>query len=271
MSQATDAQRALAARLAEVLAADARVDAAWLSGSFGKGEGDCWSDIDVIAVVDEEDRAGCLAEYSGKKNPVGETVLLMTLRNVIVHAVRPDWERYDLMFITRDMLRSVDNAGLKPLAPESLDAPPGPPISWGPYSRFPEDFANMAQEFLRVLGLAPTATERGEWLAGQEGFGILRKLLIEMMIGSNKISAGQRGGAKRVNAFLTPEQRATVEAIAYPGPDRDSFVAANAALARAFMPVAKATLADVGAPWPQALEDATRQHLTRVFGAPPWD
>jgi predicted nucleotidyltransferase len=271
VSRATEAQKALTARLAEVLAADARVEAVWLAGSFGQGAGDAWSDIDVIAVVEDEDRAACVAEYAGPRNPVGETVLLMAVHKTIVHAVRPDWERYDIMFVTPQMFRSMDRASLKPLTPESLEAPPGPAVTWGPYHRLPEDYAAMAREFLRILGLAPTATERGEWLAGQEGVGILRKLLIEMMIGSNKVSAGQRGGAKRLNPFLTPEQRAAVEAIPYPGPDRDSFVTANAALARAFIPLAKATLADVGAPWPQALEDATRRHLTRVFGAPPWD
>lgn len=270
MSQATDAQRALATRLAGALGADARVDSAWLAGSFGRGEGDAWSDIDVIAVVDPEDRAACLAEYAGAHNPVGETVLLLTLYGRIVHAVRPDWERYDIHFVTPEAFRAVDKLRLKPLAAHHLDGPPED-FTWGPYQLYGEDVVRMASEFLRILGLAPTATERGEWLAGQEGFILLRKLLIELMIETNGISTDQRGGAKRLNSYLTDEQRAAVEAIHPPGPDRESFIAANRALAGLFFPRAKKALAGSSAPWPQALEDATRRHLTRVFGAPPWD
>jgi predicted nucleotidyltransferase len=271
VSQATDTQRALATRLADALDADARVDSAWLAGSFGRGEADPWSDIDVIALVDPEDRAACLAEYAGAHNPVGETVLLLTLYGRIVHAVRPDWERYDIHFVTPDEFRTVDKLRLKPLAPESLDGPPSVEVTWGSYEPSAEDVVGMTEEFLRIQGLAPTAVERGEWLAGQEGMGLLRKLLLELMIETNGISKAQRGGVKRLNPYLTGEQRAAVEAIQPPGPDRESFIAANQALARLFIPLAKQTLARAGAPWPQALEDATRRHLTRTFGAPPWD
>jgi len=271
MSQATEAQRALATRLASVLAADARVDSAWLAGSFGCGDGDAWSDIDVIAVVDAEDRAACLAEYAGARNPVGETVLLRILFGRIVHAVRPDWERYDIHFVTPEEFRAVDKLRLKPLAGANLDGPPAVEVTWGAYEPSREDVVEMTKEFLRIQGLAPTAVERGEWLAGQEGMGHLRKLLLELMIEINGISKAQRGGAKRLNPYLTREQRAAVESIQLPRPDRDSFIAANNALARLFIPLAKETLARAGAPWPQALEDTTRQHLTRVFGAPPWD
>jgi predicted nucleotidyltransferase len=271
VSRATDAQRALATRLAGALGADVRIDSAWLAGSFGRGEGDAWSDIDVIAVVDAEDRAACLAEYAGAHNPVGETVVLLTLYGRIVHAVRPDWERYDIHFVTPEEFRNVDKLRLKPLAAKHLDGPPPVELTWGAYQPTSDDVARMASEFLRIQGLAPTAVERGEWLAGQEGIGLLRKLLIELMIETNGISTAQRGGAKRLNPYLSSEQRAAVEAIPLPGPSRESFIAANQALARLFMPLAKETLARAGAAWPQALEDATRQHLTRVFGAPPWD
>jgi predicted nucleotidyltransferase len=265
VSEATDSQRALVERLREVLAGDARVESAWLSGSFGRGVGDAWSDIDVLAVVEEEDIAACLAEYGGLRNPVGETVLMMRLYGRIVSAVRPDWERYDIVFITPKELRARDKADLRPLAVESLDAPasPTPP---GLYQPAPDALLDMAREFLRVLGLLPTAIERQEWLSGQEGVGLLRRGLVEMMIEANGVGRAQRGGAKRLNPYLTPEQRAAVERLPQPGADRESLMIANAALAAIFLPLAKETLAKAGAPWPKALEDATRAHLARVLG-----
>ncbi|MHB8576147.1 MAG: hypothetical protein ACYDCQ_12545, partial [Dehalococcoidia bacterium] len=40
-------------RIVAVLEADVRVDAAWLSGSFGRGEADEWADLDLhVAIAD---------------------------------------------------------------------------------------------------------------------------------------------------------------------------------------------------------------------------
>jgi predicted nucleotidyltransferase len=45
----------LLARIIGVLHADPRVRSAWLSGAFGRGEADAWSDLDLhIAVVNDE-------------------------------------------------------------------------------------------------------------------------------------------------------------------------------------------------------------------------
>jgi predicted nucleotidyltransferase len=264
VSSSTEAQRALVAHLESVLAADVRLQSVWLGGSFGRGDGDAWSDIDVIAVVDEEDRPACLAEYTGARNPVGETVLLMALFGRIAHAVRPDWERYDLLFVTPAEFRAYDRRALRPLAPASLDAPAAD-IAWPPHQPAPEALVASAQEFLRVLGLLPTAIGREEWLSSQEGAHLLRRMLIEMMIEANGVSRAERGGAKKLNPYLTPSQRASLEALAPPGADREALIAANVALARLFLPLAKEVLAKAGAGWPQALETATRAHLASTL------
>ena len=48
----TEADRdAVLARAVELLTDDHRVEAAVLTGSLGRGEGDRWSDIDLDAVV----------------------------------------------------------------------------------------------------------------------------------------------------------------------------------------------------------------------------
>jgi hypothetical protein len=265
VSAATDSQRALVRRLAETLAADVRIEATWLSGSFGRGDGDAWSDIDVIAVVDEDDRAACLAEYAGPRNPVGETVLLLSLFGRIAHAVRPNWERYDLLFLTSQELRAHDRTGLKPLALESLDAPatPRPPK---PHRPSADALLATTQEFLRILGLLPGAMGREEWLSAQEGVGLLRKMLIDLTIEANGVGRADRGGAKRLNPYLTPEQRQAIEAIPQPGASRAEIIAANQALAALFLPLARSIAAVGGGAWPQALEDATRAHLQRSVG-----
>jgi hypothetical protein len=196
---------------------------------------------------------------------VGETVLLLPLFGRIAHAVRPDWERYDLMFLTPQELRAYDQAGLKPLAAENLDAPAAP-SSTKPYQPSADALQNAAQEFLRILGLLPGAVGREEWLSAQEGVGLLRKMLIELTIEANGVGRADRGGAKRLNPYLTPQQRQAIEAIPAPGANRDEIIAANQALAALFLPLARTMLASAGGTWPQALEDATRAHLHRTLG-----
>jgi len=94
----------------------------------------------------------------------------------------------------------------------------------------------------------------------------MRKALIEMMMEANGIGRNQRGGAKRLNPFLTDAQRAAVEAVPLPGADLPSLLDANQGLAALFLPLARETLAKAGATWPQALEDSTRAHLARTVG-----
>lgn len=265
MSEATSTQRALLEHLIAVLGSDDRIESAWLSGSFGRGDGDAWSDIDITAVADEEDLPHCVAEYGGSRNPVGETVILSTLYGRIVSAVRPDWERYDIVFTTTQEFRTTDKTALRPLKIASLDAPAAPPKPPKPYQVSADAVLTASREFLRILGLLPTAIGRQEWLSSQEGIGLMRKALIELMIEANGIGRSQRGGAKRLNPYLTAEQRAAVEAAPQPAADRDSVIAANRALAELFIPLGKRLCEETGAAWPQALEDATRRHLAKVL------
>jgi predicted nucleotidyltransferase len=63
-------------RIVEHVQEDSRVEAAWLSGSFGRGEADAWSDLDLhIAVVDEQFEA-YLSERPRLYEAVGRTILI---------------------------------------------------------------------------------------------------------------------------------------------------------------------------------------------------
>lgn len=67
---------ALLARIVGMLEADQRVRAAWLSGSFGRGEADAWSDLDLHIVVDDHLLAGFWSERDGLYIRVGQPVLV---------------------------------------------------------------------------------------------------------------------------------------------------------------------------------------------------
>jgi predicted nucleotidyltransferase len=67
---------AVLARITAVLEADRRVAAAWLSGSFGRGEADAWADLDLHLAVSDEHLDAFLAERYLLYDRVGRPVLV---------------------------------------------------------------------------------------------------------------------------------------------------------------------------------------------------
>ncbi len=252
----TDEQQALLKRLTAALAADPRVHAAWLGGSLGQDAGDAWSDVDIVVLVEEPNRPACIADYRATHPGLPPLVLSHVVYGRVLAAITPDWERFDLSFLTAGELPSQDGAGLKLLLGDPALTPP-------PRIQVPgalQPLGPLVTEFLRVLGLAPVAVGRGEWLTMQQGVELLRHMLIDLMLIENEVPPGSRG-AKRLNAFLTDDQRAWLEALLPPLAEREALITANAALARQFLARAKPLAAKLGAPWPTAFEDATRRHL----------
>ena len=67
---------ALLDRIVDVLQADPRVDAVWLSGSYGRGEADEWSDFDLHVAVADEHFEQFLAERPELYTRVGRPILV---------------------------------------------------------------------------------------------------------------------------------------------------------------------------------------------------
>lgn len=63
-------------RITRLLEADTRVIAAWLSGSFGRGEADAWSDLDLHIAVDDPSLSGFLQERMLLYERVGHILLV---------------------------------------------------------------------------------------------------------------------------------------------------------------------------------------------------
>lgn len=255
----TEAQVSLTETVAAVLGADRRIRSVWLFGSLGRGGGDAWSDVDLVAEVDEADRAACLTDYRRGQPGMPPVVLAMALYGRILAATTPEWERFDISFVSPAEFAGMDGGALRRLRGEPTLHPE--PHSDQSDHRAGERVEALVIEFLRILGLLPVAVGRGEWLVAQQGDGLQRRLLIDLMVEENGVPPSARGGAKKLNAFLTPEQRAVLEALrppaAQPGPVTD----AAADLARLFLARARPLVDRLGATWPAAFEQATRRHL----------
>ncbi|HQT53744.1 nucleotidyltransferase domain-containing protein [Phenylobacterium sp.] len=255
----TEAQASLAGMVAAALGADKRIRSVWLYGSLGRGDGDAWSDVDLVAEVHEADRAGCLADYRRGQPGMPPMILAMALYGRILAATTPDWERFDISFVSPTELAGMDGGALKPLRGERTLHPEA--HSAQPDHRAGERVEAMVIEFLRILGLLPVAVGRGEWLVAQQGDGLQRRLLIDLMVEENGVPPSARGGAKKLNAFLTPEQRAVLEALRPPAAQPGAVIDAAADLARLFLARARPLVDRLGATWPAAFEQATRRHL----------
>jgi hypothetical protein len=63
-------------RIVAILYADKRVLGAWLSGSFGLGEEDKWSDLDLQVAVEDSQFGSFLQDRPKLYSTVGDAVLI---------------------------------------------------------------------------------------------------------------------------------------------------------------------------------------------------
>ncbi|HXC54374.1 MAG TPA: hypothetical protein VNU97_03700 [Rhizomicrobium sp.] len=260
----TPAQQSLLDAITRVLSTDARIESGWLSGSLGKGAGDEFSDVDVTVVAAEPGFDAVLKTYTADPSAIAPVVhTFVHGYDRVVSSVTQDWQRFDLTFLKPAEFAAMPLGELKPLfnrgTPEK-PAPAAPP----PHTPQAARIEQIVREFLRVLGLAPVAMGRGEYLASLDGVSLLRRTIVDLMQEKNGIGP-VRGSALHVNVHLTGEQRRMLEALPPLSATRESLLAMNQALWRIFRPLAQALCAQTGATWPAAFEAATRRHLARTL------
>ncbi|MBX3485066.1 hypothetical protein [Phenylobacterium sp.] len=257
----TGAQRALIETIRAVLSGDSDVDAAWLAGSLGAGGGDAFSDVDILALAPAGRAGEVAARYAADLSAIAPVVLVNVLYSRVVSAVADDWRRFDLSFVEPAELDRYDRNRLTPLFNRIGHEPPAG--NTPPHRVEPEALGRTIAEFWRVLGLSVVGLGRGEHVVSLSGQELLRRMIVDLMLDENGVGVAERGGALRRNPLLTPEQRAELAALPPVRADREGILAGNAALAAVFLPRARRLAARVGAPWPDALEAATRAHLLR--------
>jgi predicted nucleotidyltransferase len=253
-------------RIIDVLQADDRVRATWLSGSLGRGAGDRYSDVDLVAIVAEENRAGFVAEWDGIVAAIASVVLANRLSfrsSTVFNQVTADWLRFDVSVITPASLDRYTASTVRPLFDkddlysrlrqkgEPL-APSGPRIQ------------GLTKEFMRILGLLPVVLGREEYAVGASGSGLIRMLLIQLM--TEDVAVEDRGGALHLRGLLPDAQLAAIDELPPILATRESAIAVHMAVARLFLPLARDLSKRTGTPWPDALESALRAHLDSQLG-----
>ncbi len=250
----------------ETLRADPRVLAAWLSGSFGRGDEDDYSDLDYWIVVADADLDGVVADWPAAGRKITDLVLEKRLdfgRTVVFNHVDSRWNRFDLVIGVPDQVPTRTADTLRPLFDRADLAsrlrPSGEPVPPSPAA-----VERLVTEFLRVLGLAPVVVGREDYVTAVSGVDLLRSLLIDLM--SEDTSVVERGGALRLSRLLRPDHYATLRALPPLVATREAVLAGHVACAEAFLPLARDMVGRTGCRWPDDLERAARDHLSRRLG-----
>lgn len=246
----------------EVFVADARVRAVWVHGSVGRDEADASSDLDLIVAVGDDAFDDLWNGWPDWLAAITPTVIARPLPWIpgILYALTPDCLRLDVVL---ERTSNLPTSGFGQRAVvfdrDGLDAQvPAPPVAAGPDRTKVE---TAIEEPLRYLALLPALLDRQAYLLVQEGYGHIRRRLLELFQEAN--APQQAAGVKHGRFQVTDEQYAVLEALPWPQATRDELVAAHRVIGSRLFEIAPPIAELVGLPWPQALEHAVRVHLRR--------
>jgi streptomycin adenylyltransferase len=260
-------QRILIDRGCRVAAEDSRVLAAWLSGSYATGLADQYSDVDLNYVVVDEAASWFKDHWAEVAERIaGPLILASRIPGIIGgYTLNADWSHLDLVVHplagfdsaqVTSMLPLYDSTGS--LLPETLEVyditQPGQPY-------YPDDVVNF---FYYLLGNLVVTFGRQELIVAHGGIQALKDRLVELMLAERGIR--KRGGQKRLNPFLSDEQRRVLEAIPGAAVNQTEITVAVQVISAEFSHRARRLARSTSSSWPQVLHDATMNHLDSHLG-----
>lgn len=240
------------------------VRALFLSGSYGNGLADAFSDIDFVLVAEDGASDEVAAAWRDAVARTGEIVLWWdrTTVPVLINAITADWTRTDVIMLKPAQMAAhaqntlkvlFDHDGLYDGLAETARAP----------APSPAKFRHQVEDFIRILGLLPLADGREEYINGVLGVFHLRNMLVELMIAET--AAPHRGGILHLNRLITEEQKAILTAMPPLKAERDAMLAAYMAYAAAFLPRARRRAKALGVEWPERFEQITWARLGKTL------
>ncbi|ABD54464.1 nucleotidyltransferase domain-containing protein [Jannaschia sp. CCS1] len=240
------------------------IRALFLSGSYGNGLADEYSDIDFV-LVSEDGATDAVAEaWRNAVEKTGEIVLWWdrTTVPVLINAITEDWTRTDVIILKPDQMGRQTKDALKPLFDHDniydtlKDAAPKP----GPDLK---RFRYEVEEFIRILGLLQLAVGREEYINGVLGVSLLRSKLVNLLI--EETDAPNRGGILHLNRLITEDQKQVLISLPPAVPERDAMISAHLAYAAAYLPRARRRAERLGMEWPERFEAVTWSRLEKTL------
>lgn len=248
------------AALKTKLAADERIKAAWLEGSFGRGNADRYSDLDIHVLLAEAVLPDFKAQVEAWLTEIQPMVLFNLLFDgKMVNALTQDGLRLD-MWLHGSETMAVDPAKALVLhtTPGSLTfdktVPPQDP------SAIARGLERVIKEFWRCISLTPAVTGRAELIIGVMGLGVEINLLTELLLTGYGIVRDT--GVKNLNRFLPDDARQAIEAaLTLDGLSQASLVQAHLSLARIVQKEGRTIAEKHQFAYPDALEAAVLRYV----------
>lgn len=262
--EATAAIEAIAKELQD----EPHIRALFLSGSYGAGIEDAYSDIDFLMVASDGPTDEIARLWHKAVSRTGEIVLWRDrqVSPVLINAITHDWLRTDVVILKPDQMGRQTRDSLKVLFDHEwiFDTLPASSKKTGPD---PRRMKYQFEEFIRILGLLPLAMGREEYLNGVLGVFHLRNLLVDLMI--EETGAPHRGGALHLNRLITDEQKEVLGSLPPPTPDRNALIETHLAYAAAYLPRARRLAKLWDAEWPERFEAVTWERLGKTLAIEP--
>ena len=259
-------QAALIDRIAGVLGRLPGLDGAFLGGSHGRDEADAHSDVDVYAVVAETaEIPDLLARLEQSVDEIAPILYSKVLPNArTINCITTDWLRFDLTVVSGIELAFATGGAVKPLFDRQglADALTTTPASAPEPTA--DAIADVANEFIRVLGLSLVVKGRDDLVVAQTGTNLLRDMLIRTMAMEN--APQPRRGVLALRRDLRPDQVAVLLDLPPLDATWPSIFARTKAIAEQFFPKAQALAEELDVPWPETFEQVTRKLLRDRIG-----
>ncbi len=244
------------ARLQKQIENDSRIMAAWLEGSFGRGNPDRYSDIDLHLLLTDGDlnsfRAGA-EQWLATFQPL---VLFNTMFDgKMINALNADGLRLDIW------LQTAESVTVDPVRVRVLHDPDRR-LHFEPAQQVAEtgELLQRIREFWRCIALLPTVIGRGELLSGFIGLSVEINVLSDILMAGYGVVRDR--GVKNLNAFLPLDIRLEIEqAISMHGLTPSNLAKAHLALAAVAQTHGRAVAARHHLDYPHELERSVLDYV----------
>ena len=250
----------------KLLQLEKTIEAAWLTGSYGRREEDDFSDIDIIAYVSDVDVAKNVYDAIHTSIKTKENIVFTKtlVHSCTINIIDQDWNRIDISFVsevgnfTRDQIlvlfdKSNITDTIQPVA-KYVDSD---------FEKEKVSIIETTEEFIRVLGMLPVVINRDDPVTAAFGVQLLKNMLMKIM--GIKDKTGPKRGALSFKKSITPEHYNLLLELPALSHEIVSLIKYHKILANLYFPLAKNLYEKHNMKWPDAFEQAALKQIETLL------
>lgn len=257
-------QQAFIEAATDALVEDPRVRAAWLEGSFGRGDADRYSDVDLHVLLEPETGAGFRDDAEAWLNGLRPLVLYkLMFGGAMINALTDEGLRVDIwLHEGASYAVEPDKARVLTAAPGALHNKQAAPVDPAAVAARLDE---QMREFWRCIAMTPVIVGRDERIVGHMGLTVEQGILVNVLLDGYGIA--RDAGVKKLNPFLPAPLRQSIEdALSVPTLTPEALAAAHLALARIMQEHGPIIARRHQIEYPHALEESALNYVHRELG-----